>query len=176
MGKLLFLLFTVVPVVEITLLVEVGGIIGGWPTVALVLFTGALGAALAKREGLRVLRAWQSALDQGRMPSEGVLSGLLILVGGVLLVTPGMITDVLGLALLVPFTRHLVEGGLKRFAASRLEVRSVGLGAGRGAPSTGAPFASAAPAGDVVEGEVVDVRVDLASTVRRSEPAPLPPR
>ncbi len=83
-GKLL-LLFTVVPLVELYLLLVIGSSIGFWPTVAIVLTTGLLGAWLAKSEGLRVYRKWQASLAQGRLPEEGVLGGLLVLVGGVLL-------------------------------------------------------------------------------------------
>lgn len=116
MGKLL-LLFTAVPLIELYLLLLVGRLLGLWPTVAIVLLTGMVGAWLAKSEGLRVLRRWQTALGEGRVPEEGVLDGLLVLVGGVLLVTPGVLTDVLGLALLLPPSRHVIA----RFVRSRVE-------------------------------------------------------
>ncbi len=153
MGLWLFLLFTVVPVVELYLLLQVGAVIGGWPTVGLVLFTGAVGAALARREGLRVLRDWQTALGAGRLPSEGVLSGLLVLVGGVLLVTPGLLTDVAGFSLLVPWTRRVVAGWLRRWAKTRLQVAQVQMQVAS-APFGGVPRPSA-EAGDVVDVEVL---------------------
>ncbi len=105
MRKLL-LLFTIVPLVDLWLLTRVGVAIGPWGTLALVVLPAFLGAWMTKREGLRVLRAWQRAWEERRMPEEGVVSGLLVLVGGVLLVTPGLITDTAGLLLLVPAVRR----------------------------------------------------------------------
>lgn len=174
MGKLL-LLFTVVPLVELYLLLYLGSFIGFWPTVAIVLVTGVLGAMLAKREGLRVFRRWSDALREGRMPEEGVLGGVLVLVGGVLLVTPGVLTDVTGLLLLFPPTRRFVAERLRRYAERRiaggqLHVVSYGMGgfeAVGGGPFGGmrarAPGTSSAPRAPRnpsvidVEGEVVDV-------------------
>lgn len=115
MGKLV-LLFTIVPLVELYLLLFLGNLLGFWPTVLIVLLTGVVGAWLAKREGLRVFRQYRNALSEGRMPQEGVLGGLLVLVGGVLLVTPGVLTDITGLLLLLPPTRRvLAEHMRKRF-------------------------------------------------------------
>ena len=127
MGKLL-LLFTTVPLLEFFLLFRLSEVMGLGATIALVLVTGALGAMLAKAEGLRVLRSWQGALAEGRVPEEGVVSGLLVLVGGVLLVTPGVMTDALGLCLLMPATRHIVAQLVVRrieAAIERGEVRVV---------------------------------------------------
>lgn len=114
MGKLFLLLFTVVPLVELYLLLTLAKVMGFWSTVALVLVTGVCGAALAKREGLRVLRTYQQTLMQGRVPEEGILGAVLVLVGGVLLLTPGVLTDVTGLLLLIPPTRRYVAGMVKR--------------------------------------------------------------
>lgn len=121
----LFLLFTLVPLLELYLLLRLGDVMGFWPTVGLVITTGIVGAALAKREGLRVLRTWQTTLAQGRMPEEGLLSAVLVLVGGVLLVAPGVLTDVAGILLLVPPTRKIVATQVRK----RLEVRTFGFGA-----------------------------------------------
>jgi UPF0716 protein FxsA len=107
-GRLLFLLFTIVPLVELYLLLSIGRVVGFWPTVAIVVLTGVLGASLAKREGLRVLNQYRTTLAQGRMPEEGLLGAVLILVGGVLLIAPGVLTDLTGLCLLFPPTRRLV--------------------------------------------------------------------
>jgi UPF0716 protein FxsA len=111
----LFLLFVAVPLLDLWLLLRIGRGLGFWPTIALVVVTGMTGAWLAKIEGLRVLRAWQRAVAEGRLPEEGVLSGALVLVGALLLVTPGVITDVAGLALLFPPTRRLAARGLRRW-------------------------------------------------------------
>lgn len=124
-GRLLLVLFTVVPLVELYLLIWLGGVMGLWPTVAIVLLTGVVGATLAKLEGLRVLGQWQSALAEGRVPEAGVLDGLLVLVGGIFLVTPGVLTDVVGLTLLVPPTRRAVAGYLRRRVEAGIRKGSV---------------------------------------------------
>ncbi|MFT5358695.1 MAG: UPF0716 protein FxsA [Polyangiales bacterium] len=142
MGKWLLLLFTVVPFVEFYLLMKVGSLLGFWPTVGIVLATGMLGAALAKREGVRVLSRWQRDMSEGRIPEDGVLDGVLILVGGVLLVTPGVLTDALGLSLLIPWTRR----GLSMLFRSRIKngVKSGRVRVVQGAqpPLGSSPFAA----------------------------------
>lgn len=170
MGKLL-LLFTIVPLVELYLLLFIGDLVGFWPTVAIVASTGALGAWLAKREGLRVLGKWQAALAESRIPEEGVLGGVLVLVGGVLLVTPGVLTDFSGFLLLIPPTRRIIAGFVmrwveRRVAGGSVQVVSYGLGGPR-PHSRGPGFAAEAAhrgprvpsMGSVidVEGEVIDV-------------------
>lgn len=120
MGRILFILFTVVPLVELYLLVLLGRHMGAWASLGLVLVTGVLGAVLAKGEGLRVLRRWQESLARGEMPEEGLLSGVLVLVGGVLLVTPGVLTDVAGVLLLLPPTRRLVAARVRRWLERRV--------------------------------------------------------
>ncbi len=118
MARLL-LLFTVVPLAEVYLLYFLGSVMGFWPTVAVVLSTGLLGAFLAKREGLRVWRRWRESLSRGELPEEGILGGVLVLIGGVLLVTPGVLTDLTGLALLFPPSRHFIASIVRK----RLEKR-----------------------------------------------------
>jgi UPF0716 protein FxsA len=119
---MLFLLFVLVPLVELYLLVFVAKLIGFWATVALTLVTGTIGASLARREGLRVLHAYQSALTLGRRPEQGIVDGLLVLVGGAFLITPGVLTDVTGVLLLLPPTRRLVAAQLKRYIDRRLKL------------------------------------------------------
>jgi UPF0716 protein FxsA len=145
-GKL-FLLFTAVPLLDLWLLLAIGDVIGFWPTVGLVLLTGFAGAALARAEGLRVLGAWRAALAAGRLPEEGVLSGVLVLVGAVLLVTPGVITDVVGLALLVPASRRLVARGVRAWLGRQIRSGRIRIVGARGGGPGGSPAA----------GEVVDV-------------------
>lgn len=105
----LILLFTIVPAVELALLIKVGTFIGVGNTLFLIVFTGVVGAALARYQGLLVLMRIQESLNKGLMPSEELMDGLMILVGGILLLTPGFITDVLGLLLLIPWTRALIK-------------------------------------------------------------------
>lgn len=158
LGKLL-LLFTVIPVVELYLLITIGQNVGAGPTIALVLGTGFLGAWLARREGSRVLRSWQGSLARGELPKEGVISSVLVLVGGVLLVTPGVVTDVMGLLLLVPWTRRLVAGVIRKRLEERLAVQDVAAD-----PSMfvgmGDAFGMGQPRGSVIDVEVVDAKAD----------------
>ena len=111
MGKL-FLLFVIMPIAEIAVLINVGEIIGGWNTVLLVILSAMIGAYLVKREGVSTLAQAQLKMQQGQVPAEEIGSGLLLLVAGVLLVTPGFITDVLGLLLTLPYTRKKIGGVL----------------------------------------------------------------
>jgi UPF0716 protein FxsA len=101
----LLVLFIIVPLIELALLIELGGIVGVWPTIALVLGTGAVGAALARSQGARVLREIRAELAMGRMPAARMLDGLMILIGGILLLSPGVLSDLLGIALLFPPSR-----------------------------------------------------------------------
>jgi UPF0716 protein FxsA len=124
LGRLL-LLFTIVPIVELALLIRVGQWIGTLPTIGIILVTGLLGAWLARREGVRTWREVRATMARGEMPGEILLHGLLVFGGGALLLTPGVLTDLLGLALLAPQTRT----GLVRHLRRRLErhaMRSTG--------------------------------------------------
>lgn len=127
----LVLVFLVVPLVELYVLIQVGSAIGALNTIALLLLMGVAGAWLMKREGLAVVRRVQSQLRSGRMPAADVADGFLILFGGALMLTPGFLTDILGLALLFPPLRTLVRVGLAR----RMFVRVIGRhGGGPGGP------------------------------------------
>jgi UPF0716 protein FxsA len=146
-GKL-FLLFTALPLLDLWLLLHIGRALGLWSTIALVVLTGMAGAWLARSEGFRVLRSWQRALAQGRLPEEGVLSGALVLAGGLLLVTPGVISDALGLVLLFPPSRRLCAAGLRRWLRRQIEtgrVRVISMG---GAPPPDEPIDVTPPRGD----------------------------
>ena len=116
----LFLLFTLVPVIELALLVEVGGRIGVAPTIAVVLGTGAAGAWLARAQGLRALQRLQDAVRAGQFPGEEIFDGVLILAGGLLLLTPGFLTDILGFCALVPGSRHLLKSLVKNRVRGRV--------------------------------------------------------
>ncbi len=130
MGRL-FLLFTVVPLVELYLLIAIGRILGPVMTIGLVLLTGALGAWFARLEGARVIRRWQEALARQQMPKDGVIDGFLIFVGGVLLITPGVLTDIAGLSMVMPPTRRVIASYARawferQIAAGRVQVYSSG--------------------------------------------------
>lgn len=116
----LLIVFTVVPLVELFLLVRIGQLIGLGATVAVVVTTGVVGAWLTRIEGLRVIRQVREELGHGRVPTDRVLDGLLILLAGAVLLTPGLITDAMGFFLLVPPGRRLVRRYLTRVIARRL--------------------------------------------------------
>ena len=111
-GKLL-LLFITIPMIELFILVKLGTIIGFWPTVGIVIVTGILGAALARLQGFLIFQQIQSELQSGQIPADKMVDGLLIFVGGLVLLTPGLLTDLAGFALLVPFTRNIFKKYLK---------------------------------------------------------------
>ena len=110
----LVLLFALVPLVELILLVEIGRRIGTVPTVLLVIGTGLLGAYFAKSQGLATLRRVQRDLERGQVPAEGLIDGVLILLGGLLLLTPGVLTDAAGLLLVLPAPRFAFKRWLRR--------------------------------------------------------------
>ena len=112
MRWLLFL-FILVPAIEVTILANIVGWIGGLNTLVLIVVTGIVGAALAKQAGIGVMKQIQTELAYGRMPTGSLVDGAIILVAGVLLVTPGVLTDLLGLMLLVPAVRKVVKRLLK---------------------------------------------------------------
>ena len=132
MGKKLFLLFTLVPLLELSLLILLGDLMGLQATVGLVFITGFAGAYLAKREGLRVLKEWQHSISQAALPSDGIMNGALVLVGGILLITPGVLTDVLGMSLLLPPSRRWIGRKVhlyvqKAIAEGRIQVSGAGI-------------------------------------------------
>ncbi len=120
MFRRLVLLFLAVPIVELAVLIQLGRLIGLWPTLALIAITGMLGAMLASREGLRAWHAFQTEMAQGRMPGRPILDGLSIFAGGALLLTPGLLTDVLGFALLARPTRRWIQNRLVDRLGGRL--------------------------------------------------------
>jgi len=109
---ILFLLFAVLPIAEIMLLINVSGTIGGWNTFFIVVISAAIGAFFVKREGIHTLQQVQAKTQTGELPGKEISEGLLLLVAGVLLVTPGFITDVVGLLFTLPLTRAPIAAWL----------------------------------------------------------------
>lgn len=101
----LFLLLIVAPLVELWVILQVADVIGGWQTIALLIVESAIGAWLLKAQGFATLARMQQALDEGRLPSKELVDGFLLLVAGALMLAPGFIGDLLGFALIIPFTR-----------------------------------------------------------------------
>ena len=112
-GKL-FLLFALVPVAEIYVLVSVGGAIGVFPTIALVILTALAGAHLARLQGMSIMLRIRENLDQGFMPAEELLDGLLVFLAGMVLLAPGFLTDICGLLILLPGTRGIFKQWLRK--------------------------------------------------------------
>ncbi len=112
-GRLL-LLFIAVPVVELVLLIEIGQRVGTLATIGLIMGTGIVGASLARQQGISTLARLRKDLDDGRLPAEPLVDGVLILVAAALLVTPGVLTDLIGFLCLVPACRRLLKRSLKR--------------------------------------------------------------
>ena len=142
LGRL-FLLFLVVPVVDLAVLVAVGGRLGFWPTFGVAVASALVGSWLARREGAAAWHRVQRKLASGGVPGPELIDGVVILVAGTLLITPGFLTDVAGLLGLFPPTRALVRRGLRRRfegAVRRGTVRVAGFGARPGPPFGAPPF------------------------------------
>lgn len=165
------LFLVILPLAELAVLIQVGSLIGAPATILLVLATSFAGAALVRREGRRAWRDLRAVLDTGRWPGDEVARGSLVILGGVLLLLPGFLTDVVGFLLLVPPVRGLVARRVQGRAArsgpegEASERRGPAVGAGPGArgprrgraSGTGRPGASD---GDVLDVEVLEVRRD----------------
>ena len=184
----LALLFIAVPLLELFILIRLGGAIGLAPTLALCVLTGMAGAWLARREGLRALWSYQERLARGGVPGRALMDGLCILMGGAVLLTPGLLTDLLGFALLLPPSRHWIQARMKRRIERRMADGSIRVttfggfpgaggthpgaggahpGAGGAHRGTGAPgWGFGSGVGDVRSGGGADERV------RGSPPAP----
>jgi UPF0716 protein FxsA len=162
---LLAVALLVLPILEIYVIIQVGQVIGAWPTVALLVLESALGAWIVKREGRRAWYALNEAFRSGRMPGRQLADAALVLVGGTLLLTPGFVTDVFGFFFVLPFTRPIARRALSAAVARRVR-HSVayrggdGFGPyGRSAPRRGSGNARRAGHGGdgpIVPGEVVD--------------------
>ena len=147
---LLVFTFVVVPLVEIYVLIQVGQVIGVWWTILLLILDSILGTWLIRHEGRRAWLALNTALSTGQMPARELADGALILVGGTLMLSPGFVTDALGILLILPFTRPVFRRVLTRVVTARLLGAIVTPGQGpRGPQGPGGQ-------GDVVRGEVVD--------------------
>jgi UPF0716 protein FxsA len=146
---LLLLLFIVVPIAELAVIIQVGGAIGVWWTIALLIADSVLGSMLMRSQGRAAWRRFNAVTSEGRIPAREVLDGVLVIFGGALLLTPGFISDIFGLLLLLPPTRAVIRTVLVRRLAHRM-VASV----------TGSPHRRPQPAGYDVEGHAIDLDRD----------------
>ena len=111
----LFLLFTLVPAIELYLIIKVGSMIGALNTILVIIFTGILGAYYARQQGFKVVSSIQWKMQQGTVPGDELVNGAMLLVGGALLITPGFITDFVGFSLIFPPTREAIKTSVTRY-------------------------------------------------------------
>jgi UPF0716 protein FxsA len=144
MPLLLILLFIVVPIAELYVIIKVGEAIGLLPTLAILIADALLGSLLLRQQGRSAWRRFNAAIAEGRFPGREAADGVMVAVGGTLLLTPGFITDVFGLLLLIPPTRALIRRGLFRFLGRRFVVvdaaRARSRGPAGGPPGAGQPY------------------------------------
>ncbi len=136
LGRLA-LLFVIVPIIELMLLIEMGQRVGLMETLLLVMFTGITGAWMARAEGLRVLYQFQKELASGRLPGQSLLDGISVLIGGAFLLTPGILTDVVGFSLLFPMSRRWIQRRVRarmerQIQDGTIRVVSMDMGGGGG--------------------------------------------
>lgn len=159
----LFLLFIVLPIVEILILVKIGMVTSIWVPIAIVVVTGVVGTALSRREGWKVLERIREDVRTGQMPADSLIDGFLVLLAGVLFVLPGVLTDVVGIVLLFPPTRSLVKRSAAAWFKRNMELH---LGRIRGdyRPSTDGRNP---PVHDkIIDVRVIGTRVEDASKSR----------
>lgn len=166
LALILSVAFVIVPIAEIVIILQASEVIGGWPTVALLIVEMLLGGWIVRREGRRAWRALSEALLRGAMPDRELADAALVLVGGTLLLTPGFLTDVVGFVFVLPPTRPLVRRLLTMYVARRVQVAHTRLGTPFGSrrqgdfdqpdqPATG-QGAEHRDEHQVIRGEVVD--------------------
>ena len=152
----LLLLFILVPVAELAIFIALGDKIGLAPTLGIIVLTAILGAYLTKSQGIKALNNYQQALAQGKLPHEEVMDGLMILIAGAVLLTPGFLTDAIGFSLLIPPFRKVVKAIVKERLKGRVNVVSQNVNAATQPFSQGGPARSGGPQVINVEAEVVD--------------------
>ena len=117
----LLILFLIVPATELYILIEVGKKIGGLTTIGIIVLTGIIGAYLVKGQGFMILRQIQNDLNEGIMPGDSLVQGIIILAGGILLLTPGFVTDIVGFILLIPVSRNIVKKYLLKWLKGKIK-------------------------------------------------------
>lgn len=151
MGYFLFAIFVGIPLIEIAVFIRVGGLIGLWPTIAIVILTAALGSWLLRMQGLKTLVSAQQSFERGEMPVAELFDGLCLLIAGALLLTPGFVTDTIGFLLFIPPVRVFLVGYGWRFLQSRGHVHTW---SSRSGPS---PRPGGKDGGPVIDGEFKEV-------------------
>jgi UPF0716 protein FxsA len=117
----LLILFVIIPVTELYILIEVGKKIGSLTTIGIIILTGIIGAYLVKSQGFMILRKIQNDLNEGIMPGDSLIQGVIILAGGILLLTPGFVTDTVGFIFLIPISRNIVKKYLLKWLKGKIK-------------------------------------------------------
>ena len=117
----ILILFVIVPVTELYILIEVGKKIGSLTTIGIIILTGIIGACLVKSQGFMILRKIQNDLNEGIMPGDSLIQGTIILAGGILLLTPGFVTDIVGFIFLIPVSRNIVKKYLLKWLKGKIK-------------------------------------------------------
>ena len=117
----ILILFVMVPVIELYILIEVGKKIGSLSTIGIIILTGIIGAYLVKSQGFMILRKIQNDLNEGIMPGDSLIQGAIILAGGILLLTPGFVTDIVGFIFLIPVSRNIVKKYLLKWLQGKIK-------------------------------------------------------
>lgn len=149
----LILLFIGIPLIELSLFLTIGNRIGPGATIAIVILTGILGAYLTRQQGLRTLQRYRESMNAGKLPHEEVVEGLMILIAGGVLLTPGFLTDAIGFSLLIPPVRSALRGVLGEALKGKINV----VGAETGMPGAGSPPRT----NRQVEGDVIEVEAEV---------------
>jgi len=147
----LIILFTVVPALELILLIEVGQFIGAWETVGIIIATGATGAILARSQGQQLLISVKAQMNKGVLPADSLLEGVMIFLGGVLLVTPGFMTDIFGLFLVSPWGRRFMVARARSFLKHQMQQGSVQFYSSYGSPDGFQRYDQWPPEDDLVD-------------------------
>ncbi|MEH6456481.1 MAG: FxsA family protein [Cocleimonas sp.] len=161
-----FILFLVIPIIEIFFLIKVGEVIGAFPTIILVVLTAVIGAGLLRQQGLSTLARFQKNLSTGKIPAQEMVEGILLAVGGALLMTPGFVTDTMGFLCLLPFSRKFIAAKVikrssAKFTAGMSGGSAGGFTGGFGGGAGGFHHdANNSSDNNVVEGEFTEVEED----------------
>lgn len=165
-----FVLFLVIPIVEIFVLIKVSDIIDVFPTIILVILTAVIGAGLLRQQGLSTLARFQQNISTGKLPAQELVEGIMLAVGGALLMTPGFVTDTMGFLCLLPFSRKFIAANIIKRSSAKI---TAGMSGGFTAGAGGFHHNSQAQDSNVVEGEYTEIQDDLIviSKDRKADPS-----
>lgn len=155
-AALLLLAFLLVPILEIVVLIQVGKVIGPWWTILLLVLDSILGAWLIKREGRRAWEALRARIETGRLPARELADGVLVVLGGALMLSPGFVSDAFGILLILPVTRPVFRALLMAYTGRQVVRRTTGSGGPAGPMGRTGPYDDTRPGPTVVRGEVID--------------------